>query len=140
MLSKLQVALAGVVISVSSITTVQASDYGCKALLCFAGGKNVSECASTIAQVKRDLAKGKVFPHCDLVSGSFTNHDGSNGKEVSYSTSGKFTRKLGKHNNVCPDGSITSWYKDKNYRCNAIVLTIKGMNEDGSDNVQEINW
>ena len=70
---------------------------------------------------------------------SIQSPNGSN-NEVSYSTSNVFTRKLGRNNNVCPDGTRTSWYKDKNFRCSAITLTIKGMNEDGSDNVQEINW
>lgn len=51
-------------------TSAIASDYGCEALLCFAGGKNVSECQPTIKRVLKDLAKGKGFPHCSMVSGS----------------------------------------------------------------------
>lgn len=51
---------------VSATQTAQASDYGCKALLCFAGGRNVSECQSTINSVLRDLARGKSFPSCRL--------------------------------------------------------------------------
>lgn len=137
---QIKLSLIGIAMMMTTTGSAIASDYGCKALLCFAGGKGVAECASTIAQVKRDLAKGRGFPHCDLASGSIRSPDGTSIREVSYSASGKFTRKLGKHNNVCPDGTITSWYSNKNYRCNAIVLTIKGMNDDGSDNVQEINW
>lgn len=51
---------------VSASQTAQASDYGCKALLCFAGGRNVGECQSTINSVLRDLAKGKSFPSCKM--------------------------------------------------------------------------
>lgn len=48
----------------------QASDFGCQALLCFAGGKNVTECAPTIKKVLKDMAKGKAFPHCAMSGGS----------------------------------------------------------------------
>ena len=30
--------------------------------MCFIGGLNISECQSTIRDVKKDLAKGKTFP------------------------------------------------------------------------------
>lgn len=43
-----------------------ASDYGCEALLCFAGGKNVAECQGTINKVLKDLARGKSFPSCTM--------------------------------------------------------------------------
>lgn len=38
--------------------------YGCKALLCFAGGMHVAECRSTIRKVLRDMWKGRGFPTC----------------------------------------------------------------------------
>ena len=48
--------------------------------MCFVGGLNISECQSTIRDVKKDLAKGKSFSHCSFVSndqdGSTTGHDG----------------------------------------------------------------
>ena len=55
-------------LSLASIPTLtNASDFGCKALLCFAGGKGVAECQDTIKKVIRDMAKGKGFPHCSMV-------------------------------------------------------------------------
>ena len=64
----LMVALSAVsaTIAVSVTQTAQASTDGCKALLCFAGGRNVSECQSTINSVLRDLARGKSFPSCKM--------------------------------------------------------------------------
>jgi hypothetical protein len=56
-------------------SAVKADDYGCKALLCFAGGKNVSECQPTINQVLKDLKKGKSFPHCEMVSSNGTSQN-----------------------------------------------------------------
>lgn len=109
-----------------------ADDFGCKAVLCFAGGKGLSECASTITEVKKRLAKGKGFPHCSFVS------DSGQKTDLVHQT-GAFTRRIGK-TNICPDGTKTSWYKDGGYRCAAIIVTFKGINEDGSDRVQEINW
>ncbi|MEO4090775.1 hypothetical protein ABH307_00620 [Acinetobacter pittii] len=51
------------------VTSVSyADDYGCQALLCFAGGKNVSECQPTINKVLKDLARGKSFPHCQMAN------------------------------------------------------------------------
>jgi hypothetical protein len=55
--------------------SANASDYGCKALLCFAGGQGVAECQSTIAQVYKDLAKGRGFPSCDLSDGNNSNQN-----------------------------------------------------------------
>lgn len=52
--------------------------YGCEAFLCFAGGLHEPTCQKTILQVKRDLIRGRGFPHCPSVAnvdGSF----GSNG-------------------------------------------------------------
>ena len=56
-------------------SAVKADDYGCKALLCFAGGKNVSECQPTINQVLKDLKKGKSFPHCEMVNANGTSQN-----------------------------------------------------------------
>lgn len=53
------------------MTVAQAAD-GCKFLLCM-GAVNpmgVAECAPTIKEVVRDLAKGKSLPTCDLVGGA----------------------------------------------------------------------
>lgn len=123
----------GLVVMATLSTVAKADDFGCKAVLCFAGGKGLSECASTISEVKKRLAKGKGFPSC-----SFVDANGSQSDLVKQT--GKFTRKLGRRNNVCPDGTVTNWYKDRNYKCNAITVTFKGINEDGTDKVMEINW
>lgn len=43
--------------------------------MCFAGGMSLPECQSTIAKVKRNLARGRGFPQCSFLS----NQDGSIG-------------------------------------------------------------
>lgn len=108
-------------------------NFGCRAVLCFAGGKGLSECASTISEVKKRLARGKGFPHC-----SFSD---ANGKKDLVKQTDAFTRRIGKSTNICPDGTKTNWYKnDGGYRCGAVIVTLKGVNPDGSDQVHEINW
>jgi hypothetical protein len=134
---KLITPLSILTVAMLGTTTAKADDLGCKALLCFAGGKGLSECVSTINEVKKRLAKGKGFPHCSMSKGVDTNGNSS----FDYSASGKWRRDLGKNNNVCPDGSITNWWRSgKGFSCNAITLTIKGINPDGTDQVQEINF
>ncbi len=49
--------------------------YGCEAFLCFAGGLHEPACQKTILRVKRDLIRGRGFPHCPSVA----NSDGSFG-------------------------------------------------------------
>ena len=54
----------------------QASEYGCKVLLCLSnpasngGPKGVAECVPPISQLYRDLRKGIAFPSCDLADGN----------------------------------------------------------------------
>jgi hypothetical protein len=77
-------------------TTAQASDYGCKVLLCLSnplsngGPKGIAECVAPINQLFRDLEKGHVFPSCDLA-------DGNNGNNYAKLTSDPYDR--------CPDGT-----------------------------------
>lgn len=131
---KLKLALLLVPAMAASTAVFADENYGCRALLCFAGGSGLSECASTISKVKRDLAKGKGFPHC-----SFINEDGS--KTDLVKQTGTYTNNLGKANNKCPDGSTTSWWrKGKGWACNEIKVTFKGANSDGSDMTKIINW
>lgn len=60
--------LSSVLIGGASLSSIaMADDFGCKAVLCFAGGQGLAECASTIAEVKKRLAKGKGFPHCSFI-------------------------------------------------------------------------
>lgn len=115
-----------------SMVTHADENYGCRAMLCFAGGLGESECQDTIKKVRKDLAKGRGFPHCSFVE--------DNGKKTDLvQQSHKWTRNLGRNNNICPDGTQTGWWK-KGFKCNAITVTFKGANEDGSDMVKEINW
>lgn len=118
--------------SVSSMA--MADDFGCKAVLCFAGGKGLSECAPTISEVKKRLAKGKPFPSC-----AYQGPQGSANEIVQQS--GRYTNTLGKDNNICPDGTRTDWWrKKKGWACNEITVTFIGANSDGSNMVQRINW
>ena len=56
--------------------STQASEYGCKVLLCLAnpasngGPKGVSECVPPINQLYHDLSKGRPFPSCDQADGN----------------------------------------------------------------------
>ena len=44
---------------------------GCKLLLCMAGDwQNISECAPTVRQALRDLARGRVWPTCSMAGNS----------------------------------------------------------------------
>ncbi|MDV7561107.1 hypothetical protein R4576_18075 [Acinetobacter baumannii] len=61
--------LIGLVPILALPTVAVASDYGCEALLCFSGGKGISECQPTINKVLKDLSRGKSFPHCDMAGG-----------------------------------------------------------------------
>lgn len=59
-------------------TSANAAD-GCKFLLCM-GAVNpmgISECAGTVKEVLRDLAKGKSLPKCNLVDGSDSKSTGN---------------------------------------------------------------
>ncbi|MBS7776856.1 hypothetical protein [Acidovorax sp. CCYZU-2555] len=68
----------------STVSSVQASEYGCQVLLCLAnpasngGPKGVAECVQPIDQLYRDLRKGRPFPSCDLADGN----DGSSHARV----------------------------------------------------------
>lgn len=60
-------------------TAANASDYGCKVLLCLAnpnGSTAVSQCVPPIDQLHRDLARGRPFPTCDMASAP----DGTGGR------------------------------------------------------------
>ena len=108
-----------------------ASDYGCEALLCFAGGKNVSECQPTIKRVLKDLAKGKGFPHCSFI--------GPNGNQNQITQQSQpFFKRV--NSPVCSDGQTRSKAISNSRYCNGITVTFKGINPDGGDLTKEINW
>lgn len=114
-------------------TLAKADNYGCEAVLCFAGGKNINECQPTIKRVMRDLAKGKGFPHCTFV-------DAKGGQSQIVEQTGRYTNTIGKDSNVCPDGTVTEWWrKKKGWACNEVRVTFKGIN-DGADVTKIINW
>ena len=53
--------------------TARADDYGCKVLLCLSdkrGPETESQCRPPINRLKRDLAKGRPMPTCDMARGS----------------------------------------------------------------------
>lgn len=77
------------------MTVAQAAD-GCKFLLCM-GAVNpmgIAECAPTVKEVVRDLAKGKSLPTCNLVSGA-----------DSKSTGNYVTHSRASYIPPCPDGT-----------------------------------
>lgn len=62
----------GLVLAATLFTTSANAADGCKFLLCM-GAVNpmgISECAGTVKEVLRDLAKGRSLPTCNLVDGS----------------------------------------------------------------------
>ncbi len=72
LLKRFQLALAVVLASLAFTGQAQASDYGCRALLCFAGGQGLAECAATISQVLAGLRHMPPipFPTCDMADGN----------------------------------------------------------------------
>lgn len=61
----------GLILAGALFTTSANAADGCKFLLCM-GAPNpmgISECAGTVKEVLRDLAKGKSLPTCNLVNG-----------------------------------------------------------------------
>lgn len=56
--------------------SAQASEYGCKVLLCLSNPKDnggplgVAECVDPVRQLYKDLSKGKPFPTCTLADGN----------------------------------------------------------------------
>lgn len=96
-----------------------ASDYGCEALLCFAGGKGLSECQPTVKRVLKDLSKGKGFPHCSLVNAS-----GGNAGEQNYVKAGVY-RERWSNGKVCRDGQTMPFRSNKKWYCNTIQIDVK---------------
>lgn len=93
-----------------------ASDFGCQALLCFAGGKGVSECQPTIKKVLKDLAKGKSFPSCTFV-GSNGNEQVNSGVSVN-----RFTERS--NSRVCRDGQTQAIRTPVGNYCKTIEIKI----------------
>jgi hypothetical protein len=65
----------GVLVALVGVSA-NASEYGCKVLLCLANPasngrpKGVAECVDPLNRLYRDLRKGKPFPTCDLADGN----------------------------------------------------------------------
>lgn len=87
--------LLGAVLAIAG-TAAQASEYGCKVLLCLAnpasngGPRGVSECVPPINQLYHDLSRGRPFPTCDLA-------DGNNGRS--------YARQVYDPYDPCPQGT-----------------------------------
>lgn len=68
---KVKVFAVPALVALLASPVAQASDYGCKVLLCLAnpnGPRAVSECRPPIDKLFHDLARGRSFPTCDLAS------------------------------------------------------------------------
>ncbi len=118
-------------------TSAIASDYGCEALLCFAGGKNVSECQPTIKRVLIDRAKGKVFPHCCMVSGSSSG--GVSGSSEDFVNVRLYNERW--RSGVCRDGQTRAIRTIGGYYCKTIEINIKPeYAADPSHQKQFYNW
>lgn len=90
--------VASIMLGATSIAS--ASDFGCKALMCFAGGKGVAECQSTIRKVLEDMAKGEGFPSCTFVS----SNGGVAGSSDDKVSTRRYTQNVPYNQNYCQDG------------------------------------
>lgn len=123
------------IMSGSAATSAIASDFGCQALLCFAGGKNVSECKPTIKKVIKDMSRGKSFPHCSLVNSS-GQETGGTGDIIQVS---QYRERWG--SGVCRDGETRPYRKNKKWYCNTIEFNVKPQYAaDKSHQQQFYNW
>lgn len=96
-----------------------ASDYGCEALLCFSGGKGLSECQPTVKRVLKDLSKGKGFPHCSFVNAN----GGAAGSGDGIVSTNVYRERWS--SGVCRDGVTSPFRKNKKWYCNTIEVNIK---------------
>ena len=90
--------VASIMLGATSIAS--ASDFGCQALMCFAGGKGVAECQSTIRQVLKDMAKGEGFPSCTFVS----SNGGVAGSSDDKVSTRRYTQNVPYNQRYCQDG------------------------------------
>lgn len=120
-------------------STALASDFGCQALLCFAGGKGVAECQSTIRKVIRDLARGKGFPVCTFEGPKKTIQSSENLVNT------RLYRKPWNARQVCQDGETMpkrlGRYGYRNYYCPTIEVKLDpSIVADKSYLIQEYNY
>lgn len=115
-IKKFNLALAIALPVLAFSSTAKADNYGCEALLCFAGGKGLSECQPTIKRVLKDLSKGKGFPHC-----SFVKSDGSTENDAIS------TRMYTERSNrpICRDGATRATRIFNSYYCKTIEINVK---------------
>lgn len=100
------------------VNTAKADDFGCEALLCFAGGKGVSECQPTIRKVIRDMAKGQGFPVCNFIGSS-----GSSDSNNNIVSARRYTENW--NSRICRDGETRATSIRKgSYRCKTIEINI----------------
>lgn len=96
--------------------TAKADNYGCEALLCFAGGKGLSECQPTVKRVLRDLSKGKGFPHCSFVKGDGVTENNAISTRM-------FTERSNRP--ICRDGVTRANRSFVGYYCKTIEINVK---------------
>ena len=102
---------------------VLASDFGCEALLCFAGGKGLSECKPTIRKVIKDMAKGKGFPHCSFVNSS----GGVAGSGDDYISVNRYNQTVPFNQKYCQDGETRpiKLVMTRSAYCKTIQINVK---------------
>ena len=89
--------LSCVVALFSLTTSANASEFGCKVLLCMAnpqsngGPRGIEECVPTINELHKQLSRGKPFPSCD-------NSDGNDSSQ-------NFARQSFDYYDPCPSGT-----------------------------------
>lgn len=108
---------------VSNLSFADDANFGCKALICFAGGQGVAECRSVIRDVLKRLARGKPFPHCSFISNVGSSSSGDSDDAVSVAPLYN-TRNNG---SICPDGETKAFrprYRSA-YYCRTIEINIK---------------
>lgn len=110
---KKKILLLGISSLLALPVVASADDFGCEALLCFAGGKGVAECQPTIRKVLRDLSKGKSFPHCNFVGGN----DSSSGVDVK-----QYVENW--RGKTCRDGVTKPYHINRTSYCKTIEINI----------------
>lgn len=107
---------ASLIVGFSTVANAN-NNFGCEALLCFAGGKNVSECKSTIRKVTKDMARGKPFPYCQLI--------GADNKPVKNDVvSSSVYKTRSQRGSTCQDGVTVPFKQNRKYYCNTIEINI----------------
>ncbi len=132
--------------AVSPVPAQQApqSDFGCEAVLCFAGGMHEPACQKTIRKVIKRLARGKSFPICHGYNSNITAKLGrvvvkpifENPHQNNFGFGGK-----------CPDGKTTAFRHsggksgDPYWTCRTVKIKVpKSIASDSAHQKQTYYW